>query len=87
MSPERKLERLCRRHRVPLSIGQRLLPLVERAARADSELRRRLLDVVEATLARDAEELSHAEHLDERCLIAVASKLHRWSPGDAPPRI
>jgi hypothetical protein len=80
MSPEEKLERLCRRHGVPPMRGARLLPLVRRALAADGELRERLLAVVRATLTRDAEELARSERFDQRCLLALGGALHRW-PG------
>lgn len=55
------------------------MPLMQRAAAADGELRRRLIAVVEATLARDAEDLSVPSEIeDERCLLGLASVLHRW---------
>ena len=83
MDAQRELEGLCRRHGVPWKRGKRLLPLVRRAASADAELRRHLLGVIEATLARDAHDLSRSAARDELALIAVAGALHRWS---APTR-
>lgn len=78
MTAVRTLDRLCRLHGVPLTTGRRLLPLVERAEAAPPVLRRLLLRVVEATLERDAEELSLQRGADERCLAAVAAALHGW---------
>lgn len=76
-SAERELRRLCRRHGVPYAIGARLLPLVQRANGAQAGLRRALLDVVEAALARDAERVPPDE-TERRLLALVASALHRW---------
>jgi hypothetical protein len=87
MTTERLLERLCRRHGVPLANARRLLPLVERAVRSSGELRRRLIEVIEASLARDAEELAQQSRSESCCLIAVASALHRWSEGDEIPPV
>ena len=79
--PERDLERLCLRYGVPYAEGERLLPLVRRANAASGGLRRNLLDVVEAALARAAEQRRKVE-LDERTLLALAETLHRWGqPG------
>ena len=89
MHPEETLRRLCRRYGVPLEIGGRLLPLVERAAAGTPEVRRHLLAVVKATLAHDAAEVASQdhelarrrrleEHLDRNALVAVARVLHRW---------
>ena len=77
LAAERRLRQICTRHRVSYQRGARLLPLVQRALSADGELRRALLDVVEASLARDACDGERAAS-DARALAAVASALHSW---------
>jgi hypothetical protein len=87
LDPERVLRQRCVRHRVPAEAGARLLPLVRRALRASPALRRRLLRIVDAVLAADAERISRRKPApsgapragrEEDCLHAVAALLHRW---------
>jgi transposase-like protein len=78
LDPESTLRRLCRRHDVPWASARRLLPLIRRAAQSPAPLRRNLLQVVEATLRRDAEELGRREQLERQALIAIAHALHAW---------
>ena len=75
---QRKLDRLCRRHGVPLAIGARLLPLLERAEQSNADVRRKLIAVIEATLACDADAIRRREEQEQRYLIAVAAALHAW---------
>jgi hypothetical protein len=75
---QRLLERLCRRHGVPIATGARLRPLLERAVRSSLDVRRKLVAVVEATLRCEAETLRRREQLEQRYLIAVAAALHQW---------
>jgi len=80
MTPERKLEVLCRQHGVPRERGQRLLPLVQRALDAQGQLRERILEVVTAALRADAAELAAkaGAKLDDTCLRSVGRLLHDW---------
>ena len=90
MNPERRLMRLCRRHRIPYEEAGELLPLLERAARSPPEIRRCLVAVVEAAVASRAAEREDHRHrkrqLEESVLAVLASLLHRWEPpsGEAP---
>lgn len=82
MTPDRQLEILCRRHGVPRERGARLLPLVQRALEAHGSLRQRILDVVAATLRRDAEDQARAASpAEDTCLRAVGRLLHDWPRG------
>lgn len=90
MSPEHSLSRLCRRHDVPYEDAEHLLPLVTRAVGAtDPRVKRSMLNVVESTLRRLAEERRYRQnldaHLDRQYLIAIANVLHRWEPREEPP--
>ena len=94
------IARLCTRFRVSLDFGRRLQPLVERAARAEPEKQRLLLDMVERSFAEEARRIaaergerppSPAD--DWRALTTVAAVLHGWEPpawferwDDEPPR-
>ena len=93
MNPERRLRRLCRRHRVSYSEVAELLPLLQRAARSSSlEVRRCLIAFVEAAVAsRAAEETGQVDlkdRMEQSVLAVLASLLHRWEPSpgseDAP---
>jgi len=75
---QRMLERLCRRHGVPIATGARLRPLLERAVSSEPAVRRKLVAVVEATLRCEAEAIRRLEQTDHRYLIAVAAALHKW---------
>lgn len=87
MDPLRLLEALCDRHGLPLEEARALLPLVERAVRASGTRRRRILEVLDATLERRRIELAaereqEARAEDERVLERVARMLHAWGvPG------
>jgi len=90
MNPERRLRRLCRRHRVSYEDVAGLLPLLERAARASSlEVRRSLITFVDAAVASRATEQADQEGLQGRmeqsALAVLAGLLHRWDPGSGPP--
>jgi hypothetical protein len=89
MNPERRLRRLCRRHRVPFDEVAGLLPLLERAARSSSlEVRRSLIAFVEAAVTSRGSEGAEQEDLQERmeqsALAVLAGLLHRWDPGLGP---
>ena len=90
MSPQHTLARLCRRFHVPFEDAEHLLPLVTRATSAtDVRVRRSLLNVVESTLHRLAEQRRYRQnletHLERQYLLALAAVLHRWEPRDLPP--
>ena len=88
LDPHRLLRELCARYEVPVFEGQRLLPLLERAAAAAPEVRARVLRLVEDSLARgleatDASLVDQVEaDLDLEVLVRVARSLHQWEPGD-----
>jgi hypothetical protein len=78
------LRERCERFRVPPGAAARLLPLVRRAAAASPRLRRKLMDLVDATLAVEAESLSRRDR-ESRLLLEVAALLHGWSENGPPP--
>ena len=86
--PHRLLRELCARYDVPVYEGQRLLPLLERAAASAPEVRARVLRMVEDSLARGLESSDASlvdrveEDLDAEVLARVARSLHQWEPGD-----
>lgn len=84
MEPSTYLARMARRQGVPFRYARRLRPLVDRALGVPEPVRSRLLQLVERTLAREAERLRerHEEQVenDDRALHAIARLLHRWSP-------
>jgi hypothetical protein len=89
MNPERRLRRLCRRHRVSYEDVAGLLPLLRRAARTPSrEVRRSLIAFVEAAVTSKGAEQAEQEDLQERmeqsALAVLAGLLHRWEPGLGP---
>lgn len=84
MNAEKWIERSCRRYGVSREFGERLLPLVQRARGAAPDVRKRILDLVESSLEREASALA-LERLprpEERALTTIAGVLHRWSPPD-----
>jgi len=86
--PTRKLAQLCRRHGLPDSLGERFLPLMQRAAGARADLRGRVIELVDRQLRGLAEERATARRLsairDEACLQALAPLLHAWQPDRRP---
>ncbi|MEW6072065.1 MAG: hypothetical protein AB1726_05630 [Planctomycetota bacterium] len=94
MDPRRTIEELCRQYGVPAAFGQRLLPLVERAAQSPPEKRDRLLQMVIRSFAEEARRrtedretrVRRARFLrglspgERRMLKTVAAVLHHWSP-------
>ena len=98
MDTRRLLQRLCRRHGLPFEEAARLLPILRRAVRSPAEVRDRLLQIVERSLARRAPPgVRHAadavfRDLDDELLLSVAQVLHVWTPAggafgtrDLPP--
>ena len=95
----RIIARLCSHFRVSLDFGRRLQPLVEKAAQAEPEKQRLLLELVERSFAEESrrvelERRSDTRDEDWRALINVASVLHGWNPpgwfdrwDDEPPRV
>jgi len=86
MTPESLLRTLCEHHSIPYSQGQRLLPLVRRAFEAPSEVRDRILTLVDRNLREQAQRIPESERLhqtrEEEILISVARVLHDWSPSE-----
>ena len=85
MSPNDKIDELCRRHDVSASFGRRLLPLVRRALSSPEEKRERLLDLIERSFAEEArrKRAAHQRGLSEKereLLRTVAGILHPWEP-------
>ncbi len=86
MDAERLLNRMCRRRGLPASHGAELLPMVRRAVISSARVRRRLLTLIDQTLARrsDGDPSATLESLeadlDEEVLVSVARRIHAWSP-------
>lgn len=82
MDPRAILEQLCRRHGLPLDIGLRLAPWLERRLHTSPRRRATILRLVETAVAREASTVGKAqraqEDYEERCLRAVAGVLHNW---------
>ena len=55
MDPTQIIEELCRRHRVPRSFGERLRPLIVRAATREPDARQRIMDMIERSFIQEAE--------------------------------
>lgn len=92
MDPQQRLQSYCRRFRVDEAFGRRLLPLLERAENARPAVRKRILELVEASFEKEARLKEMREdpstRLDESALRTIARVLHGWSPpgwtGPAP---
>ncbi len=95
------LEELARRYGLPLTFAGRLEPLAERAKAASPPVRRRLLELIEASFQREARRLAdqgrQREAEEDQALGHLAELLHHWQPpswfqawsgdpGTAPPR-
>jgi len=83
MDPLRLLEALCERHGLPVWVGLPLRPVVERALATGGLRRKRLLELVDARLARRAQILGarperRDEQADQELLQLVARVLHDW---------
>lgn len=76
--PAAVLAALCRLHGQAPENCRDLLPLVERALAARDAVRRQVLQLVDATLARRALEGSPAG-ADARLLALLAGLLHGWN--------
>lgn len=89
MDSRRLLQRICRRHGLPYDDATRLLPILRRAIQSPAEVRDRLLQVVERSLARRAGSAGRYPQdavfrdLDDELLASVAQVLHVWSPSGA----
>jgi len=88
LDPKRFISQLCARFGVPADFGRRLQPLAERAAAAQPEKRRLLLEMIERSFAEEARRRALTRALaracgepdDWRVLSTVASALHGWEP-------
>lgn len=80
--PQAVLAALCRLHGLAPGDCQGLLPLVERALDARDSVRRQVLQLVDATLARRALE-ARPQAAETRLLALLAGLLHGWSDGAA----
>ena len=83
MSPSKILIDLCAQHGLPVSLGQKLLPLVERGVNAPEAVRERILALVNRTIEREAKrhQVSVREQsIDDRMLASIAKVVHPWSP-------
>ncbi len=78
---------MCQRHGLPIRSVTELAPLVERALVSPQDVRGRILEMIDDNLARraggdtTADNESLERDLDDEVLLAVAKKLHGWSPG------
>jgi len=82
-SPQDIIRRLSARFGVPVSFGQRMLPLLERATALEGDPRKRILDLVERSYAHEAELRRSREPPspeEQRVLSTVAGILHGWEP-------
>jgi len=77
---------MCARHGLSSEGAVRLLPLIQRALSSPSQVRDRILTLVENNLALRAKgsplgatEAMHAD-LDDEILLSVARILHAWNP-------
>jgi hypothetical protein len=90
-----QLEHIRRRHGLSQAFAERFLPLLERAQRAQPEVRDRIIELVEASFAREASRVQAARTSTERrnptssaspspaevaALELVAKVLHSWQP-------
>ena len=87
MDVNRTLFELCLAYRVPSAFGERLRPLLERAASSPPKKRERLLALVERSFAeearREVREPRPAVHLSPEelsVLGTVAEILRTWNP-------
>ncbi len=82
MTPREVLEKLCNRYGLSTAYGQSLLPLVERALNAPPGVRKRLLELIEGHLQREAKRRAERDkgQGDEELLCIVSRILHPWSP-------
>lgn len=86
MDPHSLFDRLCQRHGLDPAPLARYVPLLERALASPDSVRDRILAMVEDSLARMAggdpaatfEALER--DLDDEVLVAVAQRLHGWTP-------
>ena len=85
MNARRIIAELCKRFGVSQEFGRRLLPLVERATRSDTEKGRRLLEMIERSFAEEARRVAsqgpaNLTSEEWRMLSTVARVLHDWNP-------
>ncbi|MBI1380022.1 MAG: hypothetical protein GC161_02900 [Planctomycetaceae bacterium] len=84
MSLDPILDDLARRYGLPAEFALRLLPLVGRARVAPADVRRRILELVESSFAREARRLAEIrlrrEGEEDQALVRVARMLHGWRP-------
>jgi len=86
MNPQRLFQRLCDRHGVDPDEVAEFCPLVERAIASPTDVRSRILTMIDDSLARraggDPEATLDAleSDLDDEVLRAVATRLHDWTP-------
>ena len=84
MTPKTLLHAMCKRHGLSVENGQSLLPLVQKALRSPTELRNRILFLVDGSLAERARGIESEQgllnQLDDDVLKAVARVMHTWSP-------
>lgn len=86
MDADRLLTRLCERHGLDPEPLRPYVPLVRRALVSPEGVRRKILIMVEESLARRADGDPEAtvealeDDLDEEVLRAVAQRLHGWTP-------
>ena len=89
MDPQQLLQRMCERHGLPERRADRLLPLIRRALVSPQDVRDRILQLVDQSLARQAAGDPKAgaeqvfEDLDSAVLLSVAKLLHNWAPSSA----
>lgn len=85
MEAENLLLRLCERHGVEPSRGERLIPLIQWALKGPEESRKKILRVVEHAIqeesnGRSADPIELSAAADQAVLVAVARVLHDWTP-------
>jgi len=95
MNTFESLEQIRQRHGLSHAFAERFLPLLERAQRAEPDVRNRIIELVESSFAREAKRglaaTSSAVHRSARAPVSpspaevaalelVAKVLHSWQP-------
>ena len=88
MDVEKTISELCQSYRVPRSFGERMRPLLQRAAESAPEKQERLLQLVERSFVEEARRTrpspaKASQYLtpeELKVVRTVANILHEWHP-------
>ncbi len=86
MDAQRLFDRICKRHGIESESNAEYVPLVERAIVSPEKVRDKILLMLEDSLSRRAHGdptatfIALERDLDDEVLLAVAKRLHGWSP-------